>query len=142
MGQWVMTQAGEWAGIPGLGSRVNPGWVLLGGWLLTFAVALLFRKFRCGVKFTAANVIVCLAAIWFICGHAIVRKPAGILRMGLGLRTISLDTFNMIFIGFLIIGFIIICLLWKRQEGVDAAALDEYEKLKASAEAEKAADPA
>ena len=139
---WGMIIGLIWAGIPGLGSRVNPGWVLLGGWLLTFAVALIFRRFRCGVKFTAANVIVCLAAIYFICGHAIVRKPAGILRMGLGLRTVPLDTFNMIFIGFLIIGFIIICLLWKRQEGIDAAALEEYEKLKAAAEAEKAAEPA
>jgi hypothetical protein len=62
--------------------------------------------------------------------------------MGLGLRTVPLDTFNMIFIGFLIIGFIIICLLWKRQEGIDADARDEYEKLKSAAEAEKAAEPA
>ena len=137
---WGMIIGLIWAGLPGLGSRVNPGWVLLGGWLFTFAVALLFRKFRCGVVFTALNTVVCLGAVYWICGPAIVRKPAGILRMGLGLRTIPLGTFNMIFIGFLVIGFIIICLLWKRQKGIDEAAAEEYERMKAANEEKKAAE--
>jgi len=137
---WGMIIGLVWAGLPGLGSRVNPGWVLLGGWLCTFAVSLIFRKFKCGVVFTALNVAVCLAVIYWICGPAIVRKPAGILRMGLGLRTIPLGTFNMIFTGFLVIGFIIICLLWKRQKGIDKAAMEEYEQLKAANEAKKGAE--
>ena len=139
---WGMMIGLIWAGLPGLGARVNPGWVLLGGWLLTFAVILLFRKIRCGVVFTAVNAAVCLAAIYFICGKAIVRKPAGILRMGLGLRTVPLDTFNMIFIGFLVIGFVLICLLWKRQKRIDAAALSEYEEQKAIRAADKEAEAA
>ena len=136
---WGMIIGLVWAGLPGLGSRVNPGWVLLGGWLLTFAVALIFRKFKCGVIFSAINVVACLAIVYYICGKAIVRKPAGILRMGLGLRTVSLGIFNMVFIWFIVIGFIIICLLWKRQKGIDRDAVEEYEKLKAENEAKKEA---
>lgn len=137
---WGMVIGLIWAGLPGLGSRVNPGWVLLGSWLFTFAVALLFKRFKCGVIFTILNVVVCLGAAYLICGPAIVRKPAGILRMGLGLRTVSLGTFNMIFIWFIVIGFIIICLLWKRQKEVDEEALEEYEQKKAEIEAKKEAD--
>ena len=121
-----------WAGIPTWGAKVNAGWMMLGGWLLVFAVALIFRKFKCGVVFTVINVVVSIGVIYLLCGPAIVRKPAGILRMGLGLRTVPFSTFNMIFIGFLVIGFIIICLLWNRQKKVDEQALAEYEALKAA----------
>ena len=121
-----------WAGIPTWGAKVNAGWMMLGGWLLVFAVALIFRKFKCGVVFTVINVVVSFGVIYLLCGPAIVRKPAGILRMGLGLRTVPFSTFNMIFIGFLVIGFIIICLLWNRQKKVDELARAEYETLKAA----------
>ena len=120
-----------WAGIPTWGAKVNAGWMLLGGWLAVFAIALLFRKFKCGVGFTVINIAVSLGIIYLLCRPAIVRKPAGILRMGLGLRKVPFSTFNMIFIGFLVIGFIIVCLLWKRQKKIDADALAEYEALKA-----------
>lgn len=128
---WGMIIGLIWSGLPNLGAKVNPGWVLLGGWLGTFALSLLFRKFRAGVAFTAANVVVCLGIIYFLCGPAIVRKPAGILRMGIGLRTVPLTTFNTIFIAFLLAGLVIVCLLWKRQKRVDSEAAAEYDKLKA-----------
>lgn len=130
---WGMIIGLVWSGIPVYGAKVNPGWMLLGGWLLTFAIALIFRKFKCGVRFTAANTIICLAVIYFMCGRAVVRKPAGILRMGIGTRTIPLGTINIAMIAFLVIGFVIACLLWKRQKCVDEAAAAEYEKLKAGA---------
>ncbi len=134
---WGMIIGLIWSGLPNLGAKVNPGWVLIGGWLGTFALSLLFRKFRAGVAFTAANVVICLGIIYFLCGPAIVRKPAGILRMGVGLRTVPLTTFNIIYIAFLLAGFVIICLLWKRQKRVDSEAAADYDKLKA----EKASDP-
>lgn len=134
---WGMIIGLIWSGLPNLGAKVNPGWVLLGGWLGTFALSLLFRKFRAGVAFTVANVVICLGIIYFLCGPAIVRKPAGILRMGIGLRTVPLTTFNTIFIAFLLAGLVIVCLLWKRQKRVDSEAAAEYDKLKA----EKASDP-
>lgn len=128
---WGMIIGLIWSGIPVYGAKVNPGWMLLGGWLLTFAVALLFKRLKCGVVFSAVNVVACLGIIYLICGSAIARKPAGILRMGIGLRTVPLGTFNIAFIAFLVIGFIILCLLWKRQKGINAAAITEYERLKA-----------
>lgn len=127
-----------WSGIPGMAAKVNPGWVMLGGWLLTFVIVLIFRKFKAGVVFSAANVVVCLGVIYALCGSAIVRKPAGLLRMGLGLRTVPLSTFNICFIVFLVIGFIVLCLLWKRQKRVDTMAAAEYEKLKEENAAAKA----
>lgn len=121
-----------WSVIPNLGAKVNPGWMLLGGWLAAFAVVLLFRKLNCGVIFTAVNVVVSIGIIYFLCGPAIVRKPAGIFRMGIGLRTLPLDTLNIIFIAFIVIGFIITCLLCRRQKGINAAALAEFEKTKSA----------
>ena len=129
---WGVVIGLVWAGIPTWGAKVNAGWMMLGGWLLVFAVALMFRRFKCGVVFTIINVIVSIGVIYLLCGPAITRKPAGILRMGLGLRTVPFSTFNMIFIGFLIVGFIIICLLWNRQKKVDELAAAEYAALKAA----------
>ena len=134
---WGVVIGLVWAGIPTWGAKVNAGWMLLGGWLAVFAVSLLFRKFKCGVVFTVINIAVSLGVIYLLCGPAIVRKPAGILRMGLGLRTVPFSTFNMIFIGFLVIGFIIVCLLWKRQKGIDAASREEFERKKAEQDSAK-----
>lgn len=128
---WGMIIGLVWADIPVYGAKVNPGWMLLGGWLMTFAVALIFRRFKCGPVFSVINVTACLAVIYFICGSALFRKPAGILRMGLGLRKVPLGTFNILFMIFITIGFLILCLLWKRQRRVNADALAEYERLKA-----------
>lgn len=136
---WGVVAGLVWSGIPTWGAKVNAGWMMLGGWLAVFAVSLIFRKFKCGVVFTVINIAVSMGVIYLLCGPAIVRKPAGILRMGLGLRTVPFSTFNIIFIGFLVIGFIIVCLLWKRQNKVDAGAKEEYEALKASKAAEKKA---
>ena len=121
-----------WAGIPTWGAKVNAGWMLLGGWLAFFAVLLLIRKLKCGVVFTAVNAVASLGVLYVLCGSAIARKPAGILRMGLGLRTVPFSTFNMIFIGFIVIGFIIVCLLWTRQKKIDADAKAEYDALVAA----------
>lgn len=128
---WGMIIGLIWSGIPTYGAKVNAGWVLLGGWLLTFAIVLLFRNFKCGVRFTAVNVVVSLALIWLICGSAILRKPAGLIRLGLGLRTVPLGVFNVFFLVFIIAGFLCIWLLWNRQDKIDAEALAEFEKLKA-----------
>lgn len=132
---WGMIIGLVWSGIPVYGAKVNPGWMLLGGWLLTFALALLFRKFKCGPVFSAVNVAACIGVIYFLCGSAIVRKPAGILRMGLGLRTVSLTTFNIIFVAFIVIGYILILLLWKRQRRIDAVHTAKLNRLKEEASA-------
>ncbi|MBR0400456.1 MAG: TVP38/TMEM64 family protein [Mogibacterium sp.] len=136
---WGMIIGLVWSGVPTYGAKVNAGWVLLGGWLLTFAIVLCIRKLKCGPIFSAVNVLVCLGIIGYLCGFgsALMRKPAGILRMGLGLRTVPLDTFNIAFVCFLVIGYVIVLLLWKRQKGVDARAKAEYEQLKAAKAAEK-----
>lgn len=51
--------------------------------------------------------------------------------MGLGLGTVPFRTFNIIFIAFIVLGLILVVLLWKRQKGIDADALEEYERKKA-----------
>lgn len=136
---WAMVVSLICSGIPKITGAMNIGWVYLGLWLGLFAIALLFRKFKCGTVFTLISVVVSLAAVYLLCGSpaALGRKPAGIVRMGLGLRTVPLTTFNIIFIAFIVIGFIIIALLWKRQKGIDAASREEYEKKKAETEATK-----
>lgn len=140
---WAMAAALFCSGIPAI-AKINIGWVFLGLWLGLFALALLFRKFKCGIVFTLVSVIVSLVCIYLLCGTpaALGRKPAGIIRMGLGLRTVPLTTFNIIFIVFIVAGFIIAALLWKRQKGIDKVALEEYERMKAekSAEASQTAD--
>lgn len=131
-GLWAMVLALIGSGIPAV-AKINIGWVFIGLWLGLFAAALIFRRFSCGVRFSAVNVIVCMALIYFICGGtAIFRKPAGIVRMGLGLRTVPFSTFNTIFTIFLIAGFVAIVLLWNRQKLIDAAAIYKYESLKAA----------
>ncbi len=138
-GIWAMVAALVCSGIPKITGAMNIGWVYLGLWLGLFAIALLFRRFKCGPVFTAISTVASMAAIYLLCGTAAAlgRKPAGIVRMGLGLRTVPLTTFNIIFSVFIIAGFIIIVLLWKRQKGIDAASLEEYERMKAEAQSEK-----
>ena len=133
---WAMVLALICSGIPAIAGPVNIGWVYLGLWLLVFAIALLVKKLRCGPVFTLISTVVSIAAMYFLCGSpaALARKPAGILRMGIGLRTIPLSTFNMIFIIALIVGFIIIVLLWKRQKGIDEAYNAELERLRTEAQ--------
>ena len=129
---WAMAAALYCSGIPVI-AKMNIGWVFFGLWLGLFAIALIVRKLRCGVIFTLVSVAASLAAIFLLCGSAgaLGRKPAGIVRMGLGLRTVPFRTFNIIFIAFIIVGFILIVLLWKRQKSIDEAAHEEYERLKA-----------
>jgi membrane protein DedA with SNARE-associated domain len=136
---WAMVAALICSGVPKITGAMNIGWVYLGLWLGLFAIALLFRKFRCGTVFTLISVIVSMAAIYLLCGSpaALGRKPAGIVRMGLGLRTVPLTTFNIIFAAFIVIGFIIIALLWKRQKGIDAASREEFERKKAEQDSAK-----
>ncbi|MBE6041558.1 MAG: TVP38/TMEM64 family protein, partial [Clostridiales bacterium] len=138
---WGMVIALVCANIPKLAATVNPGWIFLGAWLGVFAIALIFRKLKCGPVFTVVSIVASLGIMYFLCGPAIVRKPAGILRMGIGMRTLSFTFINGVFIGFIVVGFIIICLLWKRQKGVDAAAKEEYDRLKAEKEREKIGSP-
>lgn len=141
-GIWAMVLALVCSGIPKIAGKINLGWIYLGLWLGLFALTLLFRKFSCGPVFTLISTIVSMGAVYLLCGSpaALGRKPAGIVRLGLGLRTVPLTTFNTIFTVFIIAGFIIILLLWKRQKGIDAAAHEEYERLKE--EAQKADAPA
>ena len=133
---WAMAASLYCSGIPAI-AKINIGWVFFGFWLGLFALALIFRKLRCGVVFTLISTVASLAAIVYLCGSigALGRKPAGIVRLGIGLRTVPFRTFNIIFIAFTIIGFILIVLLWKRQKGIDLAAKEEYERLKAEKEA-------
>ena len=138
-GIWAMVAALVCSGIPKITGAMNIGWVYLGLWLGLFAIALLLRKLKCGTVFTIVSTVASMAAIYMLCGSpaALGRKPAGIVRMGLGLRTVPFRTFNIIFSVFIIVGFIIIVLLWKRQKGMDAASREEFEKLKAETEAAK-----
>ncbi len=141
---WAMVLALVCSGVPKITGAVNIGWVYLGLWLGLFALTALFRKFKCGPVFTLISTIISLAAVYMLCGSpaALGRKPAGIVRMGLGLRTVSMTTFNIIFAAFIIIGFIIVVLLWKRQKGIDAASIEEYERMKAEAQSAKEAETA
>ena len=136
---WAMVAALVCSGVPKITGAMNIGWLYLGLWLGLFALTLLFKKFRCGVVFTAVSTVVSLALIYILCGSpaTLGRKPAGIVRMGLGLRTVPLTTFNIIFAVFIVLGFILIVLLWKRQKGVEAASLADYEKRKAESKAEE-----
>ena len=138
---WAMAAALYCSGVPAI-AKVNIGWIFFGLWLGLFAFALIFRKFKCGVVFTLISITASSAAIYLLCGTAgaLGRKPAGIVRMGLGLRTVPFSTFNIIFIAFIVIGFLLIVLLWKRQKRVDSAAKAEYEKLKAETQAKKEAE--
>ena len=138
---WAMAASLYCSGIPAI-AKINIGWVFFGFWLGLFALALIFRKLRCGVVFTLISTVASLAAIVYLCGSigALGRKPAGIVRLGIGLRTVPFRTFNIIFIAFTIIGFILIVLLWKRQKGIDLAAKEEYERLKAEKEAKTDAE--
>ena len=137
---WAMAASLFCSGIPAI-AKINIGWIFFGLWLGLFAIALIFRKFKCGVVFTLISTAASLAAIVFLCGSlgALGRKPAGIVRMGIGLRTVPFQTFNIIFIAFIVISLILIVLLWKRQKGIDLAAKEEYERLKAEKEAQKQA---
>ena len=136
---WAMAISLVLSGVPKITGAVNIGWIYLGLWLGLFALTALFRKFRCGTVFTLISTLISLAAIYLLCGSpaALGRKPAGIVRMGLGLRTVSMNTFNIIFVAFIVVGFIILSLLWKRQNRIDMAAKEEYEKLKAEAQANR-----
>jgi|GEM_PF-518301 len=129
---WAMTAALFCSGIPAI-AKINIGWVFFGLWLGLFAISLLFKRFKCGVVFTLISTVISLAVTVYLCGSAgaLGRKPAGIVRMGLGLRTVPFRTFNIIFTAFIVVGLITIVLLWKRQKGIDQAAHEEYEKLKA-----------
>ena len=122
-----------------IAGKMNIGWVFLGLWLGLFGLVLIFRRFKCRVAFTTVSVIASLAAIVYLCGSAATlgRKPAGIVRMGLGLRTVPFATFNIIFAAFIVVGFIIVVLLWKRQRIIDEASLKEYEERKAAAAEQK-----
>lgn len=138
---WAMAAALYCSEVPAI-AKINIGWIFFGLWLGLFAFALIFRKFKCGVVFTLISITASSAAIYLLCGTAgaLGRKPAGIVRMGLGLRTVPFSTFNIIFIAFIVIGFLLIVLLWKRQKRVDSAAKAEYEKLKAETQAKKEAE--
>ena len=141
---WAMVIALVCSNVPKISGTVNIGWIYLGLWLGLFALALLFRKFRCGAVFTLISTVASIGAIYLLCGSpaAFGRKPAGIVRLGLGLRTVPLSTFNIIFIAFLIAGYIIVVLLWKRQKGIDAASREEYERLRQEAQKKKDSEPA
>ena len=135
---WSMLLTLVCSNVPKITGAVNVGWIYLGLWLCLFAITALFRKFKCGTILTAFSTVASLAGIYLLCGSpaAFGRKPAGIVRMGLGLRTVSMTTFNIIFAAFIVFGFIILALLWKRQKGIDAASREEYERLKAEANTE------
>ena len=143
-GIWAMVLALVCSGVPVITGKINIGWVYLGLWLGLFALALLFRKFSCGTVFTLISTVMSIAAIYLLCGSpaALGRKPAGIVRLGLGLRTVPLTTFNIIFTVLIIAGFIILVLLWKRQKGIDTDAREEYERLKEEAQKADVSDAA
>ena len=138
-GLWAMVLSLVCSDVPKITGAVNIGWVYLGLWLGLFAIMLIFRKLKCGTLFTLISVVISMAAVYLLCGSpaALGRKPAGIVRMGLGLRTVPMSAFNIAFCVFIVIGFIIIALLWKRQKGIDEAAREEYERMKTEAYASK-----
>ncbi len=131
---WAMVLALICSDIPKISGPVNIGWIFFGLWLGLFALALIFKRFRCGTVFSAVSLIVSLGAVVLLCGPAAIgRKPAGIVRMGLGLRTVPFSVFNAVFIAFIIAGFIITALLWKRQRRINAAYYAQLERLKEEA---------
>lgn len=91
----------------------NTGWIFFGLWLLTFGLALAFKKFKCDIKFMAINLVVSLALMFVVYGSAITTRPAGYIRMGIGIRTVPLGTINIIIVAFLVVGFIISVLMWR-----------------------------
>ncbi len=127
---WAMVLVLLCANIPKIATMMNIGWTYFALLILIFVVALCFKKFKCGVRFTALSTVVGLLLIWLICGDALSRKPAGIIRMGIGVRTVPFATINYILIALLVLGFVLSVLLWKRQGRIQA----EYEKALTDAE--------
>ena len=128
-----MVAALAYSSVPKWAAAVNSGWIFFGAWLGIFAILLIFKKLKCGPAFTAIGTVAAVAVMYLICGSAIIRMPAGLFRMGIGIRSLSFGVINLGFGIFLVRGFLIVCLLWKRQKGVDAAAAEELERLKAEA---------
>ncbi|MBQ3291993.1 MAG: TVP38/TMEM64 family protein [Mogibacterium sp.] len=130
---WGMVAALAYSSVPKWAAAVNSGWIFFGAWLGIFAILLIFKKLKCGPAFTAIGTAAAVAVMYLICGPAITRMPAGLFRMGIGIRSLSFGAINLGFAIFIVLGFLIVCLLWKRQKGVDAAAAEELERLKAEA---------
>lgn len=105
----------------------NTGWIYFGLWLVTFGLALAFKRFKCDVKFMIINLVVSAAALFVCYGSAIATRPAGYIRMGIGIRTIPLDTINLIMIAFLVVGFIISVLMWRSFNKKQAAQAEAAE---------------
>jgi hypothetical protein len=70
---WGMIIALICARVPKLAATINLGWIFFGAWLGVFAVVLIFRKFKCGIVFTAANVVISLGIIYFLCHRVCLR---------------------------------------------------------------------
>ncbi len=100
---------------PNLAFGYNQGWVFAGLVVVIYIVVWAIHKFKCNVKFTGINLVVSLLLIYIACTDGILRLPAGLIRMAIGVRTISLSTINVIMLVWLIAGFGISVLLWKRQ---------------------------
>lgn len=136
---WGMVAALVCSKIPKLAASINSGWIFFGGWLVIFAVLLIFRKLKCKPVFTAICTAAAFVVMYVMCGSAIARMPAGLFRMGIGIRSLSFSTINLGFAIFTAVGFLIVCLLWMRQRKIDAAAAVEFERLQAEAAEKKAA---
>ncbi len=131
---WAMVLVLLCANVPKIATMMNIGWTYFALLIVIFCVALIFKKFKCGAKFTAVSTVASLALIRLICGSAVTRKPAGIIRMGIGIRTVPFSTINLILIALLIIGFAVVILLWRRQRGIQEAFEQKLAGAQAQAE--------
>jgi len=98
--------------VPSLTAAWNVGWVFYGVWILALMITLLIRKLDFGVKFTLINTVASGILTFVLAGSAIMRKPAGLVRMGLCMSSVSLDVFNMILAAFVVVGLFLSIGLW------------------------------
>ena len=101
--------------VPSLTAAWNVGWVFYGVWILALMITLLIRKLDFGVKFTLINTAISGILTFVLAGSAIMRKPAGLVRMGLCMSSVSLDVFNMILAAFVVVGLVLSIGLWTRK---------------------------
>lgn len=130
---WGMAATCFISKFPKLTFGYNKGWILAGLIVVIFVVVWAIRKIKCNVKFMAINLVVSLALIFVACGSGFMRLPAGLIRMAVGVRMMSLDAINLGMLIWLIAGFAISVLLWNRQNKKIAAWEEEVAAKKAEA---------
>lgn len=113
--------------IPKLTFGFNQGWILVGIIVVVFVVAWAIQKFQCNIKFMIINLVASIVLLFIACGDGIMRLPAGLIRMAIGVRMMPLSDINLGFEIWLVAGFAITFILWKRQQKIIANWKSEIE---------------